>query len=208
MKNVLSALLLMLSTTAFADLSGNVTVTNDYIWRGMSQGAEEAIQAGIDYENDFGFYAGAWTSDVDFGGGVDREVDLYAGLTRPLVAGVVDLTVGYIKYDYQGEDFDFEEVLVGLSFANGLTVNYYNTESSDVSTIEVIYAVPFITVVDVELIAYDIEGEGTDVFGELQDSVALRVSKTVNDRFTYGLAIGEDLLEGDNYFALSVSAGF
>ena len=114
MKNIFTAFLLMLSTTAFADLSGSATITNDYVWRGMTQGAENALQVGVDYNNDNGFYAGVWTSDVDFGGDVDREVDLYAGWSGALVDGVLDVTVGYIKYDYQGEEFDFEEYLVGL----------------------------------------------------------------------------------------------
>ena len=204
MKNIFTAFLLMLSTTAFADLSGSATITNDYVWRGMSQGAENALQVGIDYNNDNGFYAGAWTSDVDFGGDVDREVDLYAGWSGALIA---DVTIGYIKYDYQGKAFDFEEILYGLSFSNGLTVNYYNKESSDASTIEAIYAIPFITVVDIELIAYEFEGNGTDVFGDIEQSVAVRFNKTINDNLSVGLHVGEDLLLGSNYYAVSFSFG-
>ena len=205
MKNIFAAFLLMLSTTAFADLSGSATITNDYVWRGMTQGAENALQVGIDYNNDKGFYIGAWTSDVDFGGEVDREVDLYAGWSGALVDGVLDVTVGYIKYDYQGDAFDFEEYLVGFS-SNGLTVNYYDTLDSDVYTIEAIYAVPFITVVDVELIGYEIGGEGTEVFGKFQDSVGLRLTKELNDKFSVGFNVGQDLVADSNYYAFSVSA--
>lgn len=205
MKNIFAAFLLMLSTTAFADLSGSATITNDYVWRGMTQGAENALQVGIDYNNDKGFYIGAWTSDVDFGGEVDREVDLYAGWSGALVDGVLDVTVGYIKYDYQGDAFDFEEYLVGFS-SNGFTVNYYDTLDSDVYTIEAIYAVPFITVVDVELIGYEIGGEGTEVFGKFQDSVGLRLTKELNDKFSVGFNVGQDLVADSNYYAFSVSA--
>jgi len=205
MKNIFAAFLLMLSTTAFADLSGSATITNDYVWRGMTQGAENALQVGIDYNDDKGFYIGAWTSDVDFGGEVDREVDLYAGWSGALVDGVLDVTVGYIKYDYQGDAFDFEEYLVGFS-SNGFTVNYYDTLDSDVYTIEAIYAVPFITVVDVELIGYEIGGEGTEVFGKFQDSVGLRLTKELNDKFSVGFNVGQDLLADSNYYAFSVSA--
>jgi uncharacterized protein (TIGR02001 family) len=205
MKNIFTAFLLMLSTTAFADLSGSATITNDYVWRGMTQGAENALQVGVDYNNDNGFYAGVWTSDVDFGGDVDREVDLYAGWSGALVDGVLDVTVGYIKYDYQGEAFDFEEYLVGFS-SNGFTVNYYDTVDSDTYTVEVIYAVPFITVVDVELIGYEIGGEGTEVFGQFQDSVGLRLTKELNDRFSVGFNVGQDLVADSNYYAFSVSA--
>jgi|TARA_B110000881_G_scaffold210359_1_gene217658 hypothetical protein len=205
MKNIFTAFLLMLSTTAFADLSGSATITNDYVWRGMTQGAENALQVGVDYNNDNGFYAGVWTSDVDFGGDVDREVDLYAGWSGALVDGVLDVTVGYIKYDYQGEEFDFEEYLVGFS-SNGFTVNYYDTVDSDTYTVEAIYAVPFITVVDVELIGYEIGGEGTEVFGQFQDSVGLRLTKELNDRFSVGFNVGQDLVADSNYYAFSVSA--
>ena len=205
MKNIFTAFLLMLSTTAFADLSGSATITNDYVWRGMTQGAENALQVGVDYNNDNGFYAGVWTSDVDFGGDVDREVDLYAGWSGALVDGVLDVTVGYIKYDYQGEEFDFEEYLVGFS-SNGFTVNYYDTVDSDTYTVEVIYAVPFITVVDVELIGYEIGGEGTEVFGQFQDTVGLRLTKELNDRFSVGFNVGQDLVADSNYYAFSVSA--
>jgi hypothetical protein len=205
MKNIFTAFLLMLSTTAFADLSGSATITNDYVWRGMTQGAENALQVGVDYNNDNGFYAGVWTSDVDFGGDVDREVDLYAGWSGALVDGVLDVTVGYIKYDYQGEEFDFEEYLVGFS-SNGFTVNYYDTVDSDTYTVEAIYAVPFITVVDVELIGYEIGGEGTEVFGQFQDTVGLRLTKELNDRFSVGFNVGQDLVADSNYYAFSVSA--
>ena len=205
MKNIFAAFLLMLSTTAFADLSGSATITNDYVWRGMTQGAENALQVGIDYNNDKGFYIGAWTSDVDFGGEVDREVDLYAGWSGALVDGVLDVTVGYIKYDYQGDAFDFEEYLVGFS-SNGFTVNYYDTLDSDVYTIEAIYAVPFITVVDVELVGYEIGGEGTEVFGKFQYSVGLRLTKELNDKFSVGFNVGQDLVADSNYYAFSVSA--
>jgi hypothetical protein len=205
MKNIFTAFLLMLSTTAFADLSGSATITNDYVWRGMTQGAENALQVGVDYNNDNGFYAGVWTSDVDFGGDVDREVDLYAGWSGALVDGVLDVTVGYIKYDYQGEEFDFEEYLVGFS-SNGFTVNYYDTVDSDTYTVEAIYAVPFITVVDVELIGYEMGGEGTEVFGQFQDSVGLRLTKELNDRFSVGFNVGQDLVADSNYYAFSVSA--
>lgn len=208
MKNIFTAFLLMLSTTAFADLSGSATITNDYVWRGMTQGAENALQVGIDYNNDNGFYAGVWTSDVDFGGDVDREVDLYAGWSRgfdvPQI-GATDVTIGYIKYDYQGEAFDFEEYLIGFS-SNGFTVNYYDTVDSDTYTVEAIYAVPFITVVDVELIGYEIGGEGTEVFGKFQDSVGLRLTKELNDRFSVGFNVGQDLVSDSNYYAFSVSA--
>lgn len=84
-------------------LSGNLALTTDYVFRGISQtrGAP-AVQGGADYDGGF-LYAGAWASNVDFdefdaGSGV--EVDLYAGL-RPEVGPVI-FDVGVVGYFYPG----------------------------------------------------------------------------------------------------------
>ncbi len=63
----------------------NLGVTNDYIWRGVSQDNDQsALQGGIDYKKGT-FYAGTWLSNVDFAGTgnthADTEVDLYGGVT-------------------------------------------------------------------------------------------------------------------------------
>ena len=65
------ALVALLATagTAMAEgeWSGNVAMTSDYTWRGVSQSNEDpAIQGGFDYANGL-FYAGTWASNVDFG---------------------------------------------------------------------------------------------------------------------------------------------
>ena len=60
--------------------------------------------------------------------------------------------------------------------------------------------------VDVELIGYEIGGEGTEVFGQFQDSVGLRLTKELNDRFSVGFNVGQDLVADSNYYAFSVSA--
>ena len=78
-----------LSATAFAQdaeeesssgLSGTFAVTNDYVFRGVSQTNEDpAFQAGLTYTAPFGLYVGTWVSNVDFGGGdPDWEVDAHA----------------------------------------------------------------------------------------------------------------------------------
>ena len=48
-------------------ISGNVALTTDYRFRGISQSDEElAIQGGFDAEFGPGFYIGTWGSSVDF----------------------------------------------------------------------------------------------------------------------------------------------
>ena len=47
--------------------SSTVAFTNDYAFRGVSQSDEDvAIQASLDWSHPSGFYAGFWSSNVDF----------------------------------------------------------------------------------------------------------------------------------------------
>ena len=48
-------------------ISGNVALTSDYRFRGISQSDEDfAVQGGFDAEFGPGFYVGIWGSSVDF----------------------------------------------------------------------------------------------------------------------------------------------
>ena len=69
------------SGVAMAELTGNAAITNNYIWRGVTQTNDQAAgQGGLDYSFGPGFYVGTWLSNVDFSGlGDGTEVDLYAG---------------------------------------------------------------------------------------------------------------------------------
>jgi predicted porin len=106
------------AASAQGDLSANVAVTNDYVWRGISQTDNNfAVQGGLDYTNG-GFYVGGWASNVDFGTDADIEVDLYGG------------------YIYPGEDdLDFLEVKAGLGYtvdalSAGVTA-YYDPDNEN-----------------------------------------------------------------------------
>ena len=103
------------------DVSANVAVTSDYVFRGVSQTQENpALSAGVDLTGS-GFYAGGWASNVDFGDDTDAEVDLYAGY-RPEVAGYA-LDFGVIGYLYAGQpdgaDYDYVEFKAAASRAVG-----------------------------------------------------------------------------------------
>ena len=59
--------LLSLSSFSFTEvsLSGNVAITTDYVWRGMTQNAgDPSVSGGFDLEDDSGFYIGAWAANV------------------------------------------------------------------------------------------------------------------------------------------------
>ena len=108
------------SESVLAEVSGNVALTSNYVWRGVTQNAEDpSIQGGFDYAADSGFYAGIWGASVDFGGDEGTEIDLYAGYG--FSAGGVDLDLGIIAYTYHGGDAaggDFEEIYLGASFGD------------------------------------------------------------------------------------------
>jgi len=99
-------------------LSANVALTTDYIWRGISQTDNgPAIQGGFDYAHSSGFYLGTWASNVDFGDGDDSniEVDLYGGFAGEFKEISFDL--GVIHYDYPSESINnFEEFYIGLGY--------------------------------------------------------------------------------------------
>ncbi|MCB1710405.1 MAG: TorF family putative porin, partial [Halioglobus sp.] len=61
------------------EISGNVALTSDYRFRGISQSDESAaIQGGFDVEFSPGFYVGTWGSSVDFDSneGYDGSLEL------------------------------------------------------------------------------------------------------------------------------------
>ncbi len=118
---VLSAVMAVAGTaSAQGEFSGNVALTTDYVWRGVSQSNEDiALQGGFDYENGM-FYAGVWASSVDFqdDAGTNLEIDFYAGLAGELESGI-GWDLGFIYYNYPDdgdEDLDFYELTGALSY--------------------------------------------------------------------------------------------
>lgn len=148
MKKLVSALALCgLATTSFAvlaedsphSLSGNIALTSDYVFRGVSQTQNgPAIQGGFDYSHASGFYAGTWASNVAWveEGGYKNdssmEIDLYGGYRGS--AGDIGYDVGLITYYYPGDqvagsnDPDTTEVYLGASW-KFLSVKYSHTVS-------------------------------------------------------------------------------
>jgi len=127
-----------------AEVSANVALTTNYIWRGTTQNMEDpAIQGGFDYAAESGAYAGVWGSSVDFGGDESTEIDFYAGYG--FSAGSVDLDLGVIAYTYHGGDDaagDFEEIYLGASFGSfGLTYSVGLDDAND--NIELSYGYDF-----------------------------------------------------------------
>ena len=117
------------ATAALAEVSGNVALATDYLFRGISQTSElPAIQGGFDYEHESGFYAGVWGSNVEFGDAkVNMEIDVYAGFGFA-VSEAVALDVGILHYQYPGDsglNYDFNEAYASIGlFGATLGINY------------------------------------------------------------------------------------
>jgi uncharacterized protein (TIGR02001 family) len=125
---IAGAVLAATSTAAMAEISGNVSMLSDYAFRGVSQTDEQmALQGGLDYAHESGFYVGTWASNVDssfFNDAQDPqlEVDVYAGFSGELANGI-GYDLGILHYDYPGaKSSDTDELYISGSMA-GFTVS-------------------------------------------------------------------------------------
>ncbi len=91
------------------NFGGQLTLTTDYVFRGVSHSREKpALQGGIDFKHDSGFFVGIWGSNVEFPTDGNREVpgplevDIYLGVDQDLgrdwsgllaISGFIELTV-------------------------------------------------------------------------------------------------------------------
>ena len=111
------------------DLSANVALTTDYVFRGISQtGNDPALQGGFDASWGW-WYGGVWASNVDFGPGdpADLEIDLYTGVKPTWQNFTFDL--GVIFYTYPGvgaPGYDVTEgkLGVGTTLFENLSVGF------------------------------------------------------------------------------------
>ena len=114
------------SAQAAPEISGNIALTSDYKFRGISQSDESpAIQGGFDISWDNGIYLGTWGSSVDFDSndGYDGslELDYYGGWAGDITDNV-GVNVGYLYYDYPGDngaEGDYQEVYLSVSLWDG-----------------------------------------------------------------------------------------
>jgi uncharacterized protein (TIGR02001 family) len=95
-------------------ISANVTVVNDYRYRGISQSNfKPAIQGGFDYAHESGFYIGNWNSSITwisdaYGASTATastisapvEMDFYAGFKKELIGEGFASDIGVLQYYY------------------------------------------------------------------------------------------------------------
>jgi uncharacterized protein (TIGR02001 family) len=129
---LLAALTVLGAAHLNAQASANIAATSNYVWRGATQTDDSAaIQGGLDYADESGFYIGTWASNVDFGGGGEVELDVYGGFGGEVEGFGYDIgLIGYLYPD--SDDANFYEIALGGSYQIfSFGVNY--TVASDVS---------------------------------------------------------------------------
>lgn len=117
-----------LSTSAFAadepaaesrlpgSFTGNIAITSDYVFRGVSQTNNNVtVQGGVDWDTGAGFHFGVWGSNLNFqdNSEASAEADLYAGYAGK-INDALSYDVGVVYYVYPGAaralNYDYWEV--------------------------------------------------------------------------------------------------
>ncbi len=131
---------------AESNLSWNLSLTSDYVFRGVTQtDRDPALQGGADYKfGSSGWYIGVWGSNVDFVDpiGPDIEVDTYVGYNTDLNDSW-NFDAGLYRYNYIGENdgygnIDYNELIGKLTYKEWLTFtlaysdDYVNSGDSEI----------------------------------------------------------------------------
>jgi uncharacterized protein (TIGR02001 family) len=108
--------------------SGNIAVTNDYVFRGFTQSNEDfAVQGGVHLGHASGFYIGTWASNVEFGDtDTTVEIDFYGGFAGTFANSIFSYDIGAIYYMYPGDlsgsDYAYWEFYGDLSVDMGWVI--------------------------------------------------------------------------------------
>lgn len=116
------------------NFSGNLTLTSNYVFRGISQTFDDpAVQGGFDYAHASGFYLGTWASNVTSASytSASMEWDFYGGYNGA-INDDLSYNVGLLEYYYpggkssSGEKYNTLEAYAGVTYKM-LNVKYSHT---------------------------------------------------------------------------------
>lgn len=234
-RSVVSAVVLgaaAFSGSALAGVSGNVGVVSEYMFRGISQGTGAAVQGGIDYSHDSGFYAGLWGSNIDWGTG-HAETDVYAGFSGEAGGFSYDFGATYYYYPEYKEDAlyaldsDFDpntiEGYVKLGFGPVTLGTFYTPKwfgavdgsGDDVSQLYVNLSAGFPISDSLSLdaaVGYTSLSEDLTFGADVTDSFidySIGLSKSVTDAVSASFSIvGTDLQDDDPKFLIGAKYSF
>ncbi|MGK0473462.1 MAG: hypothetical protein ACJAR0_003958 [Candidatus Azotimanducaceae bacterium] len=101
-------------------VGATLSMATDYVFRGISQTLEEPqVQVDINWSHKSGWYAGAWSSNTEFGGdGNSMEFDPYIGFSSAVADTNWRYDLGYWHYHFPGAqaDFDYGEFYGTVSY--------------------------------------------------------------------------------------------
>jgi len=214
----------MTATTAAiaAEVSGNISLSTDYKFRGISQSDGEAISGGFDIGFDNGFYVGTWGSSIeDWGNGL--ELDYYAGYGGEFNESV-SYDVGLLAYTYPNEDsgdLDYNEIYGSIGVAD-FTLGFaysddYFAGTGDFTYLYVDYSYALSESYSLDLHLGDNAIDDEDAFGTPDymdysigvstsfEGLDLSLSYIDTDLSTDECFGGDDLCDGSVVFTLSKS---
>ena len=213
-KQTFAAVALLASPAIMAgELTGNVGVVSDYVFRGIDQSASgAAVQGGMDYATDLGIYTGLWVTNSAAGGG--NEADVYVGYGLKL--GEFTLDAGAIFYAYTEDtevgtapNTDYVEAYVGAGIGPLSAKVFYapefgrdtdGTPSGDPDKNELLYITVSATLNLSDTLSFVPQlgfsaGDGVkDAFGDEYNDYSLTAIKKLKDDLSVSLTIvGTDL---------------
>jgi uncharacterized protein (TIGR02001 family) len=115
-------------------LNGYLTLGNGYWSRGLSQNDGLSVRAGIDYQLQGGWFAGAWAGNVDYAVEYsyeqprDLEVDVYGGYHRRGQDWSWTVTLGRYLYPDTAIPYDYDELSGTVGFRDRV---FYTASYSD-----------------------------------------------------------------------------
>lgn len=187
---LLLALIGVHSASAVAvDLTTEVTLTTDYVFRGVSQTmSRPALQGGLNVTHENGFFACVWASNVDYvpDGAPDDdakvEVDLLFGYSQP-ISDRVSATWSWVRYAFPGmlEDarYDFSEWGAALTLDERHSLNVaYSPDvfgsggSSTYVSAATVFDLPASLELALEIGRYDLQ----DSYGESYSHAAVSIA--------------------------------
>jgi uncharacterized protein (TIGR02001 family) len=195
-------------------LSATMTVTSDYVFRGVSQTQESpAFQAAFDYAHEAGFYAGVWGSSVDFipddalpeeEDDADLEIDVYVGWSFAITDDF-SADVQLVRYIYpstnDGFDYDYNEFIgkLGwswLTFSLGYSNDVFNLDESGIYyNVGGEWELPAEITLSAGVGYYDLD----DALGDSYADYSLAVSKSWG-KFNFSLGLYDTSGGGDDLY--------
>lgn len=107
-----------LPAAAQAEVTGNLSVVSEYLFRGAYENNGTSVQGGLDYAHESGLYVGYWGASLDYGDASSSsgfENDVYLGYSGS--AGDVSYDVGLLYFFYNNvDDADTPEFYASLGY--------------------------------------------------------------------------------------------